>query len=90
MIYNPVNLLKKKSEPIEKIVVTPHKATFQLYAHPIYYRYFKNWKQILYTGYPTFPPKYVLGTYFDQSTMVDTVEIQRWIRHVPSFEKLTV
>lgn len=89
VIYIPIKLLKK-SEPIEKILVTPYQTIFQLHAHHIYYRYFKNWKQILYTGFPTFPPKYVLGTYFDQCTMVDTIEIQRWIRHVPSFEKLTI
>ena len=89
MIYIPIYLLKK-SEPIKKILVTPHETMFQLHAHRIYYRYLKNWKQILYTSYSTFHPKYVLGTYFDQSTLVDSVEIQRWIRHVPPFEKLTI
>lgn len=69
---------------------TPHHTTFQPHTHHIYYRYLKNWKQILYTGYPTFPPKYVLGIYFNQSTTVGTVEIQRWIRHASSFEKFTI
>ena len=91
VIYMPIKLLKKRVSQLKTYWLLPTKwCIFQLHEHHIYYRYLKNWKQILYTGYPTFPPKYVLGTYFDPSTMVDAVEIQRRGRHVPSFEKLTI
>ena len=85
------NISAKKVSQLKKFWVLPTNwCVCQLHAHHTHYRYFKNWKQILHTGYPTFPPKYVLGLYFDQSTVVDAVEIQRWIRHVPFFEKLTI
>lgn len=85
------NISAKKVSQLKKFWLLPTKwCVFQLHAHHTHYRYFKNWKQILHTGNPAFPPKCVLGLYFDQSTMVDAVEIQRWIRHVPFFEKLTI
>lgn len=62
------NISAKKVSQLKIFWLLPTKwCVLQLYAHHTHYRYFKNWKQILYTGYPTFPSEYVLGMYFDQS-----------------------